>query len=1040
MKSHGNSPRFGIKQRTFQRKQRKDAIHRKVDDLLIQYLPHLKHNHSDPDSYEEQIQKFSQELEKLYPKFEDYREGRNRLSRQINKGNIDERWSLPVPEYLIRIKRPRPFRTEAWFKQVRTLNRWKTAWYHHLNSRTVTAEPAGEEEQLACCLISAALHGGLCIPEALLALAAQLKTQQKPFQASGEWVWIDLIMNCKSQALNYEADGKAVTLRRWYPDPLTLGIIARYLRERTSTLQTLDEVNVSQSWNLVKNYAKNIDHEKDAALFNIKSFCRAAIGVTENLPGVRLPQALVEYSVGRIPSASIPPMNQQAILHSTLLPKKSYSINDFTKFPTNQNKSQRVSQNVTCNFEKLIANIRQVLGSKKSPGTKITRNSAVQGLQRILTEDDLPNSAHLIVDWLYTLLHNEKNAVSTAKRYFSAIGKAWLSATASIEFDDFDEADFESLYLGILDAEISEKSRRYNASRLKQLHAHGVIKLGFASQTGDLGVDSLRSQPSVRAAYLSESHFVELCHQVESIGDLDELTKQGLVCLLTISFRVGLRRGELLKLRVSDVEKSENRWLFIRNNRFGDNKSSSALRKIPLSVFLTPVEKDHFNAYFKRREAYVGTEKNALLFSMPITPHIPHDAYLLSSMTRCLLKSITDFDYTFHHLRHTAISRIYAVLEADDDLISVLSPYSAEDALKLRQAIHNVDESGALRDIYWSLAALAGHVSPETTFSNYIHFCDKALGNRLQQTTASFSKVAIAEMTGLTANKLTRICNQHNVVSSDIPVQILKSEFLKNIEPYQELIVEPKPAQLSVAKTERVKEKIAITTDQCHAVLRDAENEKTLVELSMEHQIPETIISKWVKNARYINRLKTRAHHQRAFSAYRVTTPIGEFLAPSRPTSNAERLQAKKAIDVLRKIYKTDKAGIEWCIRYYFRNTHMSRSGIEFVNKDELIKFAKIFGPAFSLASWRFHYHPLKKGNEYIALWQQAAEGMVLETLSRKVARVSKFPCGKGLLYLRHPQETELLAKDNNVAAEKYGSSAIRYIIHMLAIMLAKVD
>ena len=62
-------------------------------------------------------------------------------------------------------------------------------------------------------------------------------------------------------------------------------------------------------------------------------------------------------------------------------------------------------------------------------------------------------------------------------------------------------------------------------------------------------------------------------------------------------------------------------------------------------------------------------------------------------MTRCLLKSITDFDYTFHHLRHTAISRIYAVLEADDDLISVLSPYSAEDALKPRQAIHNVDES-----------------------------------------------------------------------------------------------------------------------------------------------------------------------------------------------------------------------------------------------------------------------------------------------------------------------------------------------------------
>jgi len=56
----------------------------------------------------------------------------------------------------------------------------------------------------------------------------------------------------------------------------------------------------------------------------------------------------------------------------------------------------------------------------------------------------------------------------------------------------------------------------------------------------------------------------------------------------------------------------------------------------------------------------------------------------------------------------------------------------------------------------------------------------------------------------------------------------------------------------------------------------------------------------------------------------------------------------------------------------------------------------------------------------------------------REVSRVSRFPHGKGILYLSHPKEDELLKKGNNVSANKYSSSAIRFVIHMLAIMLLK--
>ncbi|EGG99693.1 hypothetical protein imdm_806 [gamma proteobacterium IMCC2047] len=415
---------------------------------------------------------------------------------------------------------------------------------------------------------------------------------------------------------------------------------------------------------------------------------------------------------------------------------------------------------------------------------------------------------------------------------------------------------------------------------------------------------------------------------------------------------------------------------------------------------------------------------------------------MISGLVRYILKSMTGFDYTFHHLRHAAISRIYAVLEADDELISMVSPYSKEDALKLRKAIHNINEDGALRDIFWSLSALAGHASPETTFNNYIHFCDKALGGRLRKTTACFSKAAIAEMTGLTGNKLTRICKQQAITGDSIPVQMLEREFLENIKPYRELIRQrkgKKPLPYMSRSISKPEGSAAITIDQCHAVLRDAERGMSFVELSMNYQVPETKIYQWVKNARYLSSLKTKADHKRLYSASRKAVYIGEVLVPPRPNSNAERFQVNMAVDALRVMYQANKAEVEWSIRYYFENSHTSRSGIEFRDMNSLRRFIAVYGDAFPLKSWRFYYYPLKNG-DHAAAWRQVSDGIVFEVQNREVRRVSRFPCGKGILHLCHPHEAELLKKDNNVTANKYCSSAIRFVVHMLAIMLLKAD
>lgn len=211
----------------------------------------------------------------------------------------------------------------------------------------------------------------------------------------------------------------------------------------------------------------------------------------------------------------------------------------------------------------------------------------------------------------------------------------------------------------------------------------------------------------------------------------------------------------------------------------------------------------------------------------------------------------------------------------------------------------------------------------------------------------------------------------------------------------------------------------------------------TVVELSLNHGIPEKVILQWVKNANYLRGLSTRTDRRRLFSANRKTGGIGELLVPPMPNSNAERRQSDKAIHALREIYQKNKDDMEWSIRYYFLNTHTSRSGIDFVGISSLSRFSSVFGQVFRLSQWRLYYYPLES-SDFSAEWQQAAKGMIFEVQTRKVRALNEFPKGKGVLYLRHPEELELLEKDNQVRAKKYSSSAIRYIVHMLGIMLLK--
>src|SRR5690606_13583114 len=149
----------------------------------------------------------------------------------------------------------------------------------------------------------------------------------------------------------------------------------------------------------------------------------------------------------------------------------------------------------------------------------------------------------------------------------------------------------------------------------------------------------------------------------------------------------------------------------------------SALRRIPPRILLVEDEFEQFKRYLDARRTRNDGNKNILLFSMPTTPSMPFDGNRISDLVKRLLVEQGLQDLSFHHLRHTAITNLMLAIEGSPQLIEQLTPYSTAMALRIRKTIYSLNEA-INRDRYWSLSALVGHLTPETTFSNYIHVAD----------------------------------------------------------------------------------------------------------------------------------------------------------------------------------------------------------------------------------------------------------------------------------------------------------------------------
>jgi len=1023
-------------------------VHNAMPDIIATHLPALSGCPLDREEFGAQVQSFQRFLRTEYSDIQRIKIAYEYLADFVAKGNVQGLWQLDIPAIIVNVSRTTTSRSHHNFKAGIRAGKLYQSWLHKLAIERYSSDP---ETRLADVLISAVFYGGLANSRAVTSLANLLVSEPKPLKIAGDngaFVWIDLILIGGKDPLNNKVSGESGTiwqsLHRFYPDNRTLGQLVQFQHIKKHTdLRTSGERNQSDVWEILRKRLASSTQKN--SITSLSAFCNGAQAVTETLPNVDLPQALLECAAGRVGSVSLPSKLLQNWLlktHDDATPKafplsgvqiawKSGQPKTSLSRGAQKSYSDSGDKKSVDALEKQIKAALQteISGVKNRPAHAIAQLREIGGQALTL-------NAALLVDWLLDCLVTRKIKVTSTSRYFSALGSLWLFHTNEADIDDMDESELEQIYRQILTFKHGEeikkngekiKSLNYLRARLRDLHRFAIQsdRYGLPELTGFFeGASGTQLQPQVRTGYIPEHNYQAMIRAVQNLTGVDRDTKEGLAVLLILAYRTGLRRGELLKLRLSDIEKSYEHWFYVVNNRYGNNKTDSARRRIPAYLLLLPNELELFRQYLHQRLAQNKNQTNTLLFSDPHAVTVPHRGDMVAGLTKNLLSFQGLDELSFHHFRHSALTNIFVVMEENPELIVKLTGYSVEQAKKIRSELFCSNPISS-RDKYSAIAGLAGHLVPDTTFLYYVHETSLLLWQQLVKFDPVLEKEQISRLSGLSSQAINLYYKGNGEA---VTLSTLRPEILKRLAP---MSCSFKTKTLSTVVTEDASYtplKSKPTVRDCHAVLRDLEHGDPVLTLCVRYAVDNKKLLGWYEAAKKIQSLTTKAGNRRHFPKDAAPTAIGIPLAPIRPQDRATAAETDKVISLLRDAYGEDSIGIRWCIDYWQNNTSQAKPGTRFTHFEDAAKFVNLLERVISKGRWDLNILVAPKVSiEELDAWRSLS-------ISYQMQAVSQGSTVQAYLRLRHINEKEIIGKRKHI--KQFSSQLLNYVFHMLAIMV----
>ncbi|WP_215842600.1 tyrosine-type recombinase/integrase [Acidithiobacillus montserratensis] len=572
-------------------------------------------------------------------------------------------------------------------------------------------------------LLSALLFGGLGELAALKSVLQQLRKRQKltVFDSIGLAFWDLPIPMFRG----------GVRLRRWFPDPFSEILMMRYLQEHPaseSEAGTAEKADATFSAQDIRGRMTMVlrswprvgrRHIQPASLFK---------GVTQALR-LELPQFLGAYAEGLLEAHALARSSWWRI-HGYPVPAETSPQPDVESAEKKPLESAPgvIESTVTVAW---LHQLRHILRAKN-------RGDALKALDTFLSQTDLtdPLGQRMFL-WARHLLKKGSSfhhhlAMTTIGRYVSRLAALMLQVLEDTQvIDSFGEPSWRQLYEDLLEQVDTAHQRAHLIRAIREWHQFLVETQGAAALSlQDLGGFQMDVIPDAHGISESEFHQLKTALQEGRHALHHQQLPDLLTLVVILGYRCGLRRMEVLRLRISDCHLEGQARLLIRPFSERRLKTRHATRALPLHVLLEDGELALLRQWVAYRGESGAVSGEDYLFVLPEIGHNPIAQETAMSRIHEDLRWVTgDAQLHFHHLRHSFANQLlWKLMLADMDPQYLPEPYRKEQASarRFRQALLGVDHVN--RKQLYAVAALLGHSSPEISLNHYLHNLDLILG------------------------------------------------------------------------------------------------------------------------------------------------------------------------------------------------------------------------------------------------------------------------------------------------------------------------
>lgn len=678
----------------------------------------------------------------------------NFLVRGLERGRKELGWQVRPPARIVKLRLPSPALNPERFGELTVADALRTAFVE----RWRTHEPARPSVQAGDVLFAAIAYSAIIHPQRLIGFCQHAHTHLNRFEQTS-WV---------------EWPSGANRWDRVLLDPITEALLLRWRIERGDTPLLDGAVVATSIWQAI-NAVLPLRRQ------NIRSL-RALLAPFHSFWAFELPPAIHRWAIGELASAVLPPTAFFRVLSRQKLRAQEVAVetSDATEKGSAasdpvQHTPRAPTGDVPVSGQAWIQKLRTIVPRRKKPSPSVPKVS--QALKDFIASVPAGSLPALLAQWILRDIQPKRSGgrklrISSAYTLLSRVDKRLSLLLADISPLNLIENWDERLL------EVAETVRPSNrgpvVNALRAFHRYLEDVHDFPPLDVDLG-DGAES--SVDANLITEDEFLLIRQMLDRHDRSHPDTPTQIAAIL--ARRGCLRRSEAHGLRIRDITGHDRLTLLVMPHRKRTLKRGASSRVIDLSALCSEEESALIRAFIARRRANTSGPgdqlQNSPLFEDPDNPGWPMSERKLFNPIDTAMRAVTgDTSLRFHHLRHSGIN-LYGLQIYKDMLPEVASmlempgssPFQTP-APALLDAL--VGPTHPLRPRLWSVAAVAGHATPETTLESYFHLCDWVLHRFALLTLPPLDDTLVAGLADMSVSHLRVLRHRHGPERAQLSV------------------------------------------------------------------------------------------------------------------------------------------------------------------------------------------------------------------------------------------------------------------------------